>query len=48
MDIQPHSTPERIESSIDEVTDSQGEPVPHNSTTEDTVLTLTGSGRQAR
>lgn len=44
MDIQPHSNPERIESSIDEVIDSQGEPVPHNTTTEDTVLTLTGSG----
>ncbi len=44
MDIQPHSTPERIESSITNVTDSQGVPVPPNTTTQDTVLTLTGSG----
>ncbi|MDU8362610.1 hypothetical protein [Pseudomonas syringae group sp. J309-1] len=44
MDIQPHSTPERIESSITSVTDSQGDSVPPDTTTEDTVLTLTGSG----
>ncbi|MDU8362609.1 hypothetical protein [Pseudomonas syringae group sp. J309-1] len=45
MDIKPQSTPERIESSITSVTDSQGDPVPPDTITQDTVLTLSGSGK---
>ncbi len=43
MDIHYEQAPAGI-STIDQVVDSKGDPVPPDTTTEDTVLTLTGSG----
>ncbi|WP_122663891.1 hypothetical protein [Pseudomonas viridiflava] len=44
MYIQPQSTPERIAASITRVVDSLGNSIPNPGTTQDTVLTVTGSG----
>ncbi len=44
MDTQPQSTPERIAASITCVVDSLGNSIPNPGTTQDTVLTLSGSG----
>ncbi len=44
MDIQPQSNPERIAASITRVVDNLGNTVPNGGTTQDTDLTLSGSG----
>ncbi len=44
MDIQLQATPERIAASITRVVDSQGNSIPNPGTTQDTVMTLSGSG----
>ncbi|WP_122663896.1 hypothetical protein [Pseudomonas viridiflava] len=44
MDIQPQSTPERVAASITRVVDSLGNSIPNPGTTQDTVMTLSGSG----
>ncbi|WP_122663897.1 hypothetical protein [Pseudomonas viridiflava] len=44
MDIQPQSTPERIAASISRIVDSLGNTVLNGGTTQDTDLTLSGSG----
>ncbi len=44
MDIQPQSIPERVAASITGVVDSLGNPVSNGGITQDTELTLSGSG----
>ncbi|WP_206194721.1 hypothetical protein, partial [Pseudomonas viridiflava] len=44
MDTQPQSTPERVAASITRVVDSLGNSIPNPGTTQDTVMTLSGSG----